>query len=570
MENPMAQQLIVNQSKSFEMIEKINRLNPATIRLFITAAASLLFIPFLGGVHLFDWDEINFAESAREMIVTGDYLTVHINFQRFWEKPPLFIWMQVLSMKLFGINEFAARFPNAICGIVTLLVLFNIGKKIRNNLFGLLWVLAYAGSVLPFFYFKSGIIDPWFNLFIFLGVYFLMLYAFPENRQKIRNIILAATFAGLAVLTKGPVGFLLIALTGGIFLLWVKFKVKVRVMDVITYFIVLALVGGSWFIIQILTGNFDTVVEFIVYQVRLFQTQDAGHGGFFGYHFVVLFFGVFPSSILALKAFGKEPSDETFYPFMKKWMVILFWVVLILFSIVKTKIVHYSSLAYFPLTFLAAGFVYRAWQNQFRWSKWISAIIIAISVLVAVPVMLLSFVNKFKYKIIDSNLIHDQFAVENLKAEANWTGFEFLPGLLFLIAIILIFTRIKKTEPLKRAVYLWGTTMFFALSVILALVPRIEKYSQNALIEFFKSKAGDDVYLKNIHFKSYATYFYGETLPSSNPNFYDENWLLTGDIDKDVHFATKIHRAPLMEKYDDIEETGRKNGFVFYVRKTKK
>jgi 4-amino-4-deoxy-L-arabinose transferase-like glycosyltransferase len=570
MENPMAQQLIVNQSKSFEMIEKINRLNPATIRLFITAAASLLFIPFLGGVHLFDWDEINFAESAREMIVTGDYLTVHINFQRFWEKPPLFIWMQVLSMKLFGINEFAARFPNAICGIVTLLVLFNIGKKIRNNLFGLLWVLAYAGSVLPFFYFKSGIIDPWFNLFIFLGIYFLMLYVFPESTKKIRNISLAATFAGLAVLTKGPVGFLLIALTGGIFLLWVKFKVKVRVMDVITYFIVLALVGGSWFIIQILTGNFDTVVEFIVYQVRLFQTQDAGHGGFFGYHFVVLFFGVFPSSILALKAFGKEPSDETFYPFMKKWMVILFWVVLILFSIVKTKIVHYSSLAYFPLTFLAAGFVYRAWQNQFRWSKWISAIIIAISVLVAVPVMLLSFVNKFKYKIIDSNLIHDQFAVENLKAEANWTGFEFLPGLLFLIAIILIFTRIKKTEPLKRAVYLWGTTMFFALSVILALVPRIEKYSQNALIEFFKSKAGDDVYLKNIHFKSYATYFYGETLPSSNPNFYDENWLLTGDIDKDVHFATKIHRAPLMEKYDDIEETGRKNGFVFYVRKAKK
>jgi hypothetical protein len=570
MENPMAQQLIVNQSKSFEMTEKINRLNPATIRLFIAAIASLLFIPFLGGVHLFDWDEINFAESAREMIVTGDYLTVHINFQPFWEKPPLFIWMQVLSMKLFGINEFAARFPNAICGIVTLLVLFNIGRKIRNNLFGLLWVLAYAGSVLPFFYFKSGIIDPWFNLFIFLGVYFLMLYAFPENTQKIRNIILAATFAGLAVLTKGPVGFLLIALTGGVFLLWVKFKVKVRVIDGLTYFVVLALVGGSWFIIQILAGNFDTVVEFIVYQVRLFQTQDAGHGGFFGYHFVVLFFGVFPSSILALKAFGKETTEETFYPFMKKWMLILFWVVLILFSIVKTKIVHYSSLAYFPLTFLAAGFVYRAYQNRFKWSKWMSAIIIAISVLVAVPVMLLPFVDQFKYKIIESKLINDAFAVENLKAEANWSGFEFLPGLLFLIAIILIFTRIKKTEPLKRAVYLWGTTMLFTLSVILALVPRIEKYSQNALIEFFKSKAGQDVYLKNIHFKSYATYFYGETQPPSNPNYYDENWLLTGDIDKDVYFVTKIHRAPLMEKYDDIEETGRKNGFVFYVRKAKK
>ena len=126
-----------------------------------------MFIPFLGGVHLFDWDEINFAESAREMIATGDYLTVLFNFLPFHEKPPLFIWMQVLSMKLFGVNEFAARFPNAICGIVTLLVLFNIGRKLRNNLFGVLWVMAYAGSVLPFFYFKSGIIDPWFNLLSF-------------------------------------------------------------------------------------------------------------------------------------------------------------------------------------------------------------------------------------------------------------------------------------------------------------------------------------------------------------------------------------------------------------------
>lgn len=552
------------------MIEKINRLNPTTIRIFIAAIAALLFIPFLGGEHLFDWDEINFAESAREMIVTGDYLTVQINFQPFWEKPPLFIWMQVLSMKMFGINEFAARFPNAICGIVTLLVLFNIGKKIRNNLFGLIWVLAYVGSVLPFFYFKSGIIDPWFNLFIFLGVYFLMLYAFPENTQKLKNIVLSAAFAGLAVLTKGPVGFLLIALTGGVFLLWVKFKVKVRAIDVVTYFVVLALVGGSWFIIQILTGNYDMFVDFIVYQVRLFQTQDAGHGGFFGYHFVVLFFGVFPSSILALKAFGKENTGETFYPFMKKWMVILFWVVLILFSIVKTKIVHYSSLAYFPLTFLAAGFVYSMYQNRGKWQKWMSVVIVVLSVLIAIPAMLLQFVDQFKYKIIESNLINDAFAVENLKAEANWSGFEFLPGLLFLVAIVFIFTRIKKTEPLKRALFLWGTTMVFTLSVILVLVPRIEKYSQNALIEFFKSKAGQDVYLKNIHFKSYATYFYGETKPPSNQNFYNDDWLLTGDIDKDVHFVTKIHRAPLMEKYDDIKETGRKNGFVFYVRRTKK
>ncbi len=549
------------------MHEKINRLNPLTIRVFIATIAALLFIPFLGGVHLFDWDEINFAESAREMIVTGDYLTVQINFLPFHEKPPLFIWMQVLSMKLFGVNEFAARFPNAVCGIVTLLVIFNLGKKMRDNLFGLLWVFAYAGSVLPFFYFKTGIIDPWFNLFIFLSIWYLMLYATPESEQKIRNIALSGLFSGLAVLTKGPVGFLLIALTGGVFLIRKKFRIRVRFADVAVYFAVLALVGGFWFLVQILSGNWSTVVEFMVYQVRLFQTRDAGHGGFFGYHFVVLFFGVFPSSILALGGFKKEYSEEIHYQEMKKWMIILFWVVLILFSIVKTKIVHYSSLAYFPITFLAAAFVYSAYFDTKSWKKWMSVLIVALSVLVSVPLMFLQFIDKFKYKIIDSNLIQDAFAVENLKADGGWRGFEFLPGLFFLIAVILIFTLINRNMPLRRALYLWSAVMLFALSVILTVVPRVEKYSQNALITFFKTKAGEDVYLKNIYFRSYATYFYGETKPPENALFYDENWLLTGDIDKDVCFVTKIHRAHLLEQYPDIHETGRKNGFVFYRRK---
>ena len=144
--------------------------------IYIILISALLFIPFLGVVHLFDWDEINFAEAAREMIVTGNYAQVQINFLPFWEKPPLFIWMQVLSMKVFGINEFAARFPNAIIGIITLCVIYTIGKKLVSKNFGLIWVMIYLGSFLPHFYFKSALIDPTFNLFIFLSICFLSTY----------------------------------------------------------------------------------------------------------------------------------------------------------------------------------------------------------------------------------------------------------------------------------------------------------------------------------------------------------------------------------------------------------
>ena len=545
----------------------INKISYTTLNWIIAAAAALLFVPFLGGVHLFDWDEINFAEAAREMIVTGDYLSVQINFLPFWEKPPLFIWMQVLAMKMFGINEFAARFPNAICGIVTLLVIFNIGRTIRDNQFGLLWVLAFAGSVLPFFYFKSGIIDPWFNLFIFLGIWFLVRYSNPADSAKLRNASFAGAFAGLAILTKGPVGFLLIALTAGIFLLLIRFRLKVKFVDVLVYFVMLALVGGSWFVVMIFNGQLETVIDFIVYQVRLFQTKDAGHGGFFGYHFVVLFFTVFPTSILALKSFKKENIDNALHLLTKKWMLILFWVVLILFSIVKTKIVHYSSLAYFPLTFLAAGFVYNAWQNKLVWSRWISVTVLIVATLFTIPVTVLPFIDSIKQQVIDMNVIHDDFAVANLQADGGWHGFEFLPGILFLTAIIFVFTKVPKTDVLKRAVSLWVITLLFTVSVIMLVVPRIERYSQNALVEFYKSHAGEDVYLKNMHFKSYAGWFYGATTPPENQNYYDANWLLTGNIDKDVYFVTKIQFTDRMLQYPNVQKIGEKNGFVFYLRK---
>jgi len=154
------------------MYHRITSLKNKYIYIGLAAIGAIFFLPFLGQVHLFDWDEINFAECAREMIATGDYFRPQIDFQPFWEKPPLFIWMQVLSMKSFGISEFAARLPNAICGILTLLSVFYVGNKVKNKQTGILFALFFLISWLPHFYFKSGIIDPFFNLFIFLAFYF--------------------------------------------------------------------------------------------------------------------------------------------------------------------------------------------------------------------------------------------------------------------------------------------------------------------------------------------------------------------------------------------------------------
>lgn len=548
----------------------MNKISPIKIQLIIAVAAALFFIPFLGAVHLFDWDEVNFAESAREMIVSGNYLTVQINFQPFWEKPPLFIWMQVLSMKIFGINEFAARFPNAICGIFTLLVLFNIGRKLKDNLFGIIWVLAYAGSLMPFFYFKSGIIDPWFNLFIFLGIFFLILYVYPDDNKKLRNIILSAFFTGLAVLTKGPVGFLLVALTGFIYLFFIRFKIRIRFSEVVAYVLVLTITGGLWFLIQIANGHFHVVKEFIIYQVRLFSTEDAGHGGFPGFHLVVLLFGVFPASVFAIKSFRREEYHEPFFSLMKRWMVILFWVVLVLFSVVKTKIVHYSSLTYFPISFLAAGFIYDAHHGKSSWSSWQTFLLLLIATVITLPVMAAPFFDRYKNIVIEKNLIHDPLAIGNLQAEVHWTGFEMLLGFIPMILIILVLIFIKKEQPLKRAAMLFGITAFSVFMNMVFLIPKIEKYTQGAPIDFFISLREKNAYLKTLNYKSYAIYFYGNVQPPETEKYYDQGWLLMGDIDKDVYFVTKTYKADQIAGFTELEKLYEKNGYSFYIRKTKK
>ncbi len=543
----------------------------------VLAIAALLFIPLLGQVHLFDWDEINFAEAAREMMVTNDYLTVQIDYQPFWEKPPLFIWMQVAAMKLFGINEFAARLPNAICGIVTLLMLFYTGKKLYDSKFGIYWVLAHAGAVLPHFYFKSGIIDPWFNFFIFTGIwYFARFHHSKQNKQQNLYIVLAGTSIGLAVLTKGPVAFLVFFLTTGIFFLLSLIRrcklqsVRINLRNILLFFVPLTLIGGLWFIFQIINGNFQVVMDFILYQIRLLSTEDSGHKGFLLYHFVILLIGVFPTSIIALKAFKKQPDDNTEQHHFRHLMLILFWVVLVLFSIVQTKIIHYSSLCYFPLSFLAAYSIFKIKKHIMHWNAWLNVLLLFIGSLIAILVGSLPFIDKYKQKIFDANIIKDDFAVGNLHANVHWSGFEFFIGVFLLAGIIISVFFIKKRFRYNGLIVLLVVTMLFTNLTMILIVPRIEGYTQRAAIAFYKNLQGKEFYIETLGYKSYAHLFYTRKQEVINTKSYKNKWLLTGDIDKDAYFVCKVNRKEkYRKKYPELELLYEKNGFVFFVRRCK-
>jgi len=540
---------------------------PFQLQFIIAIIASLLFIPYIGAAHLFDWDEINFAESAREMLVSGNYLDVQINYISFLEKPPLFFWLQALSMKVFGVNEFAARFPNAIIGVITLLLLFRTGNKLYSQRTGLIWVLVYSSSFFPFFYFKSGIIDPLFNLFIFLGIYQFYLFANKQFSNTHLHIFLSALFIGLATLTKGPVALLIFLLTSFIYMVINKnYKqfLNWRVLGI--YLITYLFVGGFWFILQFLSGNHSVMIDFIQYMIRLFEEKGAGHGGFFGYHFVVLLIGVFPASIFAIRSMGANNEENERQRDFKQWMVILFWVVLILFSIVSTKIIHYSSLCYFPLTFFATLTVNKMLEGSMKLSIWMKVVLSFLTFIWGIIFVALPFVEKYKQVIFDSDLIHDEFAVGNLNAQVNWPIIISFIGVFYILTMIYFLWFNEKIRVSLLGIF--ASSLIFIELVIILVVPRIEKYTQNAAIEFYKDRIGEDCYVNTYDFKSYAQYFYTKMPDHPNEKVKDGAWLLSGNADKTVYIVCKnFDQEEFEEKYPHFEHMETKNGFAFYVHK---
>ncbi|MBD78582.1 MAG: glycosyl transferase [Crocinitomicaceae bacterium] len=529
----------------------------------VIALSVILYYPFLGMVHLFDWDEINFAEAAREMLVTGNYSAVQIDYLPFWEKPPLFLWMQAISMNLIGIGDYAARFPNAIAGTCTLFLFLYLGKRLKNIQFGLIWVALYASSLLPQLYFRSGIIDPWFNLFIFTGIWFAHEYVKTkkEENENLKYIAFAGLSIGLGVMTKGPVALLIFLLVAFVYWAISRFKVIFTIKGIVTFLTVFAITGSLWFVIEIASGRAYIVEDFIMYQIRLLQTQDAGHGGPFLYHWYVLLVGCFPLSILAaFQLFKKDKYSESSLQF-NQIMLVLFWVVLLLFSLVKTKIIHYSSLCYFPLSYFAANYLV-AHLND-RSGRGFNVVLFTLGGLLVLLFVGVPYVGMNVDLLLDSGLMNDPFAEANLQAEINWGIIDFLPALLLLLGLIgfSVYNNKRKWYSLVA-----GSLLSFTAMGVL-LIPKIELITQNAAIEFYESKQNEDCYIKTYEYFSYAHLYYSRKQIPDDADHFKLEYLLSGDVTKPVYIVCKItSKDQFIESQENFDLLYEKNGFVFFKR----
>jgi 4-amino-4-deoxy-L-arabinose transferase-like glycosyltransferase len=531
---------------------------------------SVFFYFGLGEWPLLDWDEINFAESAREMLETGDYGSVQVNYRPFYEKPPLFMVVQAGMMKVFGVGEMAARLPNALLGTLYLLTLYEIGRRWLSPLKGWLWAVLLWSSLLPHAYFKSGIIDPMFNYFILLSVFalFRALHLGLQGIWKAWWWLAAGISSGLAVLTKGPVGFLLLALTG---VFWI---IRNQSWSLLWWRGAMVFATGllgpvlCWIALEWWVRGPSQLVLFWSYMLDLFRSGVAGHEQPFYYHALVLILGCLPALPLALPGLllWRTAGDSgDFSVPLHQAMLVLFWVVLLVFSLSTTKIIHYSSLAYVPLAYLAAD--YCAGSRTARavppWLSWVFGLQVLFWFL------LLGSIPWFMcFKEMWLSEVRDIFVQYALRDAMTWSGWEFLWVLPLPILSWWGWNQLRQNRLALGVLSIGFGIALVVMGLTFSYLPRIASVTQTPAVAFYQSMIGHKVYVGTLGFKSYAPYFY-QQIPfdpdsgvSSIPSG-DE--LLHMPMDRPVFVVTRVDRLPDTSSLPLVRHYA-KGGYVVYQR----
>jgi 4-amino-4-deoxy-L-arabinose transferase-like glycosyltransferase len=166
--------------------------------------------------------EARYIELPRQMLATHDFVTPHINGVKYFEKPPLFYWIEAAQIKLFGLGEFSGRAPAAACMLLMCLAAYALGRGLTTRETGLAAAGVMATSLFAYAMSRMAVLDVPVSLFLTLTLGCFLAARRPQARRKAFWYYGMYIAAALAVLTKGLIGIVLpgliigawIALTG--------------------------------------------------------------------------------------------------------------------------------------------------------------------------------------------------------------------------------------------------------------------------------------------------------------------------------------------------------------------
>jgi 4-amino-4-deoxy-L-arabinose transferase-like glycosyltransferase len=312
--------------------------------LALVAVAACLFFIGLGRLPLLEPDEGRNAEVAREMISLDDWITPHYDTLPYLDKPAVLFWLVAGSFKVFGLSETAARLPSALAALGTLLLIWLLARRMFDERSAWIAGIIFATSPLVMVFARVVIFDMTLAFFVTLALAAFWLSSTAEPPRRDLDCLMFAA-AGVATITKGPVGFILPLLT-----ILVYAAVQGRFSEMkrlgwppgIALFLAVSL---PWFIAVSLRNPDFPRYAFWEESVLRFTTAHAHRGGSVFYYIPVFLAGLLPWSFALLFAGVNRvrgwkrlrESDSAPHAFLLAWALVTF----VFFSISHSKLPAY-------------------------------------------------------------------------------------------------------------------------------------------------------------------------------------------------------------------------------------
>ena len=343
----------------------------------------------IGNYALMDVDETRYVSMARDMFHGKDFLTLYLNGDYFFEKPPLYFWGECLSFAIFGkVNEFTARFPVALYGTLSTLLVYFTGKKVVSRRFGVISAIILATTLEFVILAKFAILDIVVTTCIGFSVMFGFLSQFVSDKNKKYMWWLFYIFSGLAVMAKGIPGFVVpFAVMFFVTLANKTFKQVFRPQYILPGFLLFFLIVLPWHIIMFKIHDPLFFNEYIMkhHINRFFSSSQIDRKQPFYFYILTLLWGLIPwifsviaiaiAKVKAIKNISfKDLSDRKKFLLFKG---IAFLVTMLFFSASKTKLITYILPVYFFTSFLIGAL----WENYMFNNKYKKPVNISVYIL---------------------------------------------------------------------------------------------------------------------------------------------------------------------------------------------
>jgi 4-amino-4-deoxy-L-arabinose transferase-like glycosyltransferase len=333
----------------------------------LAAASYVFFFHGLNSIGLIGPDEPRYAAIARDMLLTGDYITPRLNGVPWFEKPVLMYWLSAAGYKIFGINEAGARFPSALGATICVFLLYWCGRKLWDRGTGFIAALILATSIGCFTFARAASMDMLLATCLTMALVFFLVASNGSTPRSQRWFYAFYAALGLGVLAKGPIALVLPALSLAGFVVlrgtWSEWKTWHPKGLWIT-----AAIAAPWFVLCAIRNGWAFLDIFLVtHNFERFTTPIFGHDRPVYFFLPVLLLLTFPWTFLLISALRRT--------FSKKDHLLLWWAIVpfVLFSFSRSKLPGYILPMVAPIALLLAREIMQTKSRVYRVAVFIEA-----------------------------------------------------------------------------------------------------------------------------------------------------------------------------------------------------